>query len=294
MDGGHVGNVNGSKSTAMEGINLTGASNTTLSNTMTEGSHLPADPHANQPAYTTTRSRRLKLGSLNCRTLYKHYDIHKSDLFIKYLRLHQFYILLCQETNIRPSTFADTTQLLNMNFQTHQSLWSSHCAILNFSSSFHIDPIKIADDGRFILAKLTIPSENSFSPIYLLNIYAPATNNTGQRNTFFSSLIQYLLSLMSSIPDLLESMLVAGDFNFNFDSACVHHTRQSRFPRDMVQFVGAHFRDCLNDSNRFDEHYTPTFRGGANYSMACLDYIFAGFLLHFIVNNGDISFLSRD
>src|SRR6478609_1099806 len=134
----------------------------------------------------------MKIGSINCRTIYKNNNLQHTDNFIRYLRQQQLNILLCQETNMPLHSFDNITQSLNMKFQAHQTLWTKYCGIINLSQFQNMELIQQSDDQRFLLIKLTW-SDESIQPIFILNLYAPASN-AADRNVFFSSIIHQLNS----------------------------------------------------------------------------------------------------
>jgi hypothetical protein len=67
-----------------------------------------------------------------------------------------------------------------------------------------MEPVKIAADDRFILAKFTVNGEPNVAPFYVLNLYAPANNVRQVRIKFFKSLKDFLLSLE---PHIMSHMV---------------------------------------------------------------------------------------
>ncbi|CEP09518.1 hypothetical protein, partial, partial [Parasitella parasitica] len=138
-----------------------------------------------------------------------------SDSFIRYLRGQDLDIFACQETNIPSLHFDDRIAMLDMKLQSYQSIWTSKCGLFNFNRNMNMEKIHISDDDRIILAKLTVPAEPDLLPIYVLNIYAPA-DSPQSRTTFYNKLLDYIKSL-DSYGDILDRLILAGDFNFQYD-----------------------------------------------------------------------------
>ena len=182
----------------------------------------------------------------------------------RFLRSLKYSTLLFQETSISRPNQSRIIDSLNLQLQSKQTIWSHFCGIVNFNENFNIECLKQAEDERYILALITMPEEPSFQPIYLLNIYAPASNAENQRNLFFEDLINMIHSMHESHPNLINNMILAGDFNFCLDSHSDHHTRRGTLPHALVRFLGVHMHDCINDSL----HLTARSRTGHVYGRA--------------------------
>lgn len=235
------------------------------------------------------KTLNIRLGSLNCRTLFKMSNEQLSDHLIQYLRLQRLDIFACQETNIVKHSFNDITTKLNFKFQSYQSIWSTKCGLINNNQNLNMESIKISDDDRFILAKFTVIGESNIPPFYILNLYAPASDFQQARNKFFIRLMEFLTSLDSYL-DIMNNMVLLGDFNFSFEKQNGPQSH-SRRPRSFMTFISTYFSDCIN-SNDDDDFYNmlPTFRRAQ--SISCIDYIFAGQQLQKQVHEGKIDFLS--
>jgi hypothetical protein len=135
-----------------------------------------------------------------------------------------------------------------------------------------MEKIHISDDDRFILAKFTVPAEPDLLPIYVLNIYAPA-DSPQSRTIFYNRLMDYIKSL-DSFGDILERLILAGDFNFQYDLRLVNNAPNKR-PTAFVVFTDTFLHDC---NNNYSEHLSletmPTFRRGK--VIKTLDYIMVG------------------
>jgi hypothetical protein len=81
-------------------------------------------------------------------------------------------------------SFNETSQLLNIKLQVHEAVWAIHCGIINFNSAISMGALKISEDTRFILAKITILAEQSFDPFYVLSVHATASNSSKERSIF--------------------------------------------------------------------------------------------------------------
>ncbi|KAK4521913.1 uncharacterized protein ATC70_004451 [Mucor velutinosus] len=73
------------------------------------------------------------------------------------------------------------------------------------------------------------------------------------------------------MPNILPSLLIAGDMNYCFDNASYHHSHRAGKPKQFMEFLNTHFSDCLNPRN---EPHAYTFKRGS--TMSTLDYMFAG------------------
>lgn len=236
-----------------------------------------------------SKSLNIKFGSLNCRYILKINNPQLSDSFIRYLRLQKFDIFACQESNISSLNFNDRIAMLNLKFQSFQSIWTSKCGLLNFNSNINMGTINISDDDRFILAKLTVPAEPNLLPIYVLNIYAPA-DTIYNKTIFYNSLIDYIKSL-DSYADILERVILAGDFNFQYDLRLPGNSPRKQ-PTTFVSFTDTFLHDCNNNySDPFFETL-PTFRRGQ--VIKTLDYIMVGSRLKELYFDNDIEYISND
>ncbi|KAG1040676.1 hypothetical protein G6F43_012242 [Rhizopus delemar] len=205
-----------------------------------------------------------------------------------YLRQQQLNILLCQETNIPSHSFDKITQSLNMKFQAHQTLWTKYCGILNLNQSQNMELIQQSDDQRSLLVKLTW-SDESIEPIFILNLYAPASNVT-DRKVFFSNLLHTLHSMNIS-DTIIQRLFIAGDFNFSLNNNNQHNTRRSNAPHHFLEFLLSQFDDCIN-SVQEDFTFRPTFRRAD--SSTCIDYMFASKSFHRKFNNGNVEYMNKE
>ncbi|KAK4510240.1 uncharacterized protein ATC70_006413 [Mucor velutinosus] len=161
--------------------------------------------------------------------------------------------------------------MLELKFQSVQSIWTSKCGIFNFNRNIHMEKIHISDDDRIIFAKLTIPAEPDLLPIYVLNIYAPA-DSSQNRAIFYNSLMNYIKSL-DSYGDILERLILAGDFNFQYDLRLPNNAPNKR-PAAFVLFTDTFLHDCNNNYSDSLFETLPTFRRGK--VIKTLDYIMVG------------------
>lgn len=228
----------------------------------------------------------MKIGSINCRAIYKQHTPTTSDDFVRYLKRHKFNILLCQETHIPLDTFEQTSNLMHRKFLCHESIWTQYCAIINFNSSISMTKVHESLDGRLILAKFTLV-DNSIPLFYMLNLYAPAEHNHISKTTFFNNMI----TMIQSLPDfesIVSSLIVAGDFNYSFDNSSEHFTVTHPCV-DLLHFVQQHFTDCFNPPG--ESFYDLTFKRGT--SMSTIDYVFAGSSIHPHINDTHLEFMHR-
>ncbi|KAI8330151.1 hypothetical protein EDC96DRAFT_414657, partial [Choanephora cucurbitarum] len=141
--------------------------------------------------------------------------------------------LAFQETLASPSIIP----VLNTQFQAHQSLWTSNCGIVSFSSSYQFSPDLLPDDDRVILTKVTNP-HNLFPPFFILVVYAPASSGR-ERKTFFNHLLDSL-----NLPSLdvdSERLFIAGDFNYSYLRPNLFSSTSERW----ISFLDERFTNTL-------------------------------------------------
>ncbi|GAN11675.1 hypothetical protein MAM1_0803d11256, partial [Mucor ambiguus] len=223
------------------------------------------------------------IGSINCRNLYKQYNITSTNNFIRYLKGELCNILLCQETNVQSHSFESITTNFKYQFQYHQAIWTRHCGIINFNQALHLQQLHVFDEGRGILAKISLVDHN-MPPIYVLNLYAHADDYRA-RNQLFGQIIRHL----KTMPEIIPSLIIAGDMNYSFDTTTYHHTHRAGKPKQFIDFLNTHFSDCLNPKN---EPHTYTFQRGS--TMSTLDYMFAGHDIASKMSDATNSFIGSD
>ncbi|CEP16356.1 hypothetical protein [Parasitella parasitica] len=177
-----------------------------------------------------------------------------------------------------------------MKLQSYQSIWTSKCGLFNFNRNMDMEKIHISDDDRIILAKLTVPAEPDLLPIYVLNIYAPA-DSPQSRTTFYNKLMDYIKSL-DSYGDILDRLILAGDFNFQYDLRLPNNAPHKR-PAAFVLFTDTFLHDCNNNySDHLAMEILPTFRRGK--IVKTLDYIMVGRQLKDVYFANDIEYVSSE
>ncbi|CAO0798869.1 unnamed protein product [Mucor circinelloides] len=232
---------------------------------------------------TYTKNINIRIGSINCRNLYKQYNITSTNNFIRYLKGELCNILLCQETNVQSHSFESITTNFKYQFQYHEAIWTSQCGIINFNQALHLQQMKIFDEGRGILAKISLVDHN-MPPIYILNIYAHADDYRA-RNGLFGQIISHL----KTMPEIIPSLIIAGDMNYCFDTSTYHHTQRAGKPKQFIEFLNTHFSDCLNPKNEPHEY---TFKRGS--TMSTIDYMFAGHDIASKMSDATNSFIGSD
>ncbi|KAK4512964.1 uncharacterized protein ATC70_003675 [Mucor velutinosus] len=121
-------------------------------------------------------------------------------------------------------------------------------------------------------------------PIYILNIYAHSDNYRARNHLF-----DQIISLLNSMPEMISSLIIAGDMNCCFDSTSQRYNRQTGKPKSFIEFLNTHFSDCLSQPNLPHDY---TFRRGS--SLSTLDYMFAGRDAFFKMSDDDTTFLSQE
>lgn len=177
----------------------------------------------NMSTNTNMKLTKIKLCSLNCRSLSKPSMIETSQSFSRFLRTKDLDILCLQETHAATLEFQER---LNMQLQSNEAIWSQHCGIVSLNPSIELEPIYTSDDERVITCKISHIS-NHFPPFIIMNIYAPASNIA--RYNFYAQLLQqpcfnWMLNVMTDTSEFLQSSdpytidtpaFIVGDFNYN-------------------------------------------------------------------------------
>ena len=151
-----------------------------------------------------------------------------------------------------------------------------------------MEKVHTSNDDRYILAKITVPAEPNFLPIYILNIYAPA-DTPSNRKVFFNGLIDYIKGL-DSYGDILDSLILAGDFNFQYDLRLPGNAPRKR-PNTFVNFTDTFLHDCNNNYSDPASETLPTYIRGR--IIKTLDYIMVGTHLKDIYQDNKIKFMNK-
>ncbi|KAK4514843.1 uncharacterized protein ATC70_002448 [Mucor velutinosus] len=91
------------------------------------------------------------------------------------------------------------------------------------------------------------------------------------------------------MPEIIPSLIIAGDMNYSFDTTTYHHTHRAGKPKQFADFLNTHFSDCLNPKN---EPHAYTFRRGS--TMSTIDYMFAGHDIASKMSDATNSFIRPD
>ncbi|KAG0926354.1 hypothetical protein G6F62_012244 [Rhizopus arrhizus] len=159
-----------------------------------------------------------KLCSLNCRSLTKPSQPETSQSFIRFLRSQSLDILSLQETHAHD---IPTQTALNLQFQAKSASWTKYCGVVSLNPQVVLTPFLITRDQRMIICHIK-HSNDLFTPITLVNIYAPAQPQL--RRQFYAEILQfpYLRSLFDRHTDQEEVSLsdvhhtiITGDFNYH-------------------------------------------------------------------------------
>ena len=175
-----------------------------------------------------------------------------------------------------------------MKFQSYRSIWTSKVGLFNFNKNINMEKVHTSNDDRFILAKITVSAEPNFTPIYILNIYAPA-DTPSNRKVFFNGLIDYIKGL-DPYGDILDSLILAGDFNFQYD-LCLPGNAPRKRPNTFVNFTDTFLHDCNNNYSDLAFEALPTYIQGK--SVKTLDYIMIGTHLKDIYQDNKIKFMNK-
>lgn len=218
-----------------------------------------------------------QIGSLNCRGLVKSSNPQKRSDFIRALYSFSLSLLAIQESHAS-ELHAPTLQ---RHFHKCQSLWTPHCGLISFSPDFLITHIPFLDDPRTLAAKVSSPNQ-SFSPFFILVLYAPA-QSASKRRSFFTQVLAALQPNTSPIDS--SNLIILGDFNFSFLRPDAH----TNGTPEWLDYLSTHFTNCL--SLHDDNHHLPTcYR--TSFSPSTIDHIFASQSLSCTVSASGVEFQS--
>lgn len=173
---------------------------------------------------TNMKLTKIKLCSLNCRSLSKPSKVETSQSFSRFLRTKDLDILCLQESHAATLEFQAR---LNMQLQAHDAIWSQHCGIVSLNPSINVESLYTSDDERVITCKIKHVN-NLFPSFIIMNIYAPASNTA--RYKFYATLLQqsYLRLMLQNMTTNIgfspntdtyptdSPAFIVGDFNYNF------------------------------------------------------------------------------
>ncbi|KAI7889501.1 uncharacterized protein EV154DRAFT_565327 [Mucor mucedo] len=204
------------------------------------------------------KTTKLKIGSINCRSLASTSDPITRRKFTRYLRSLKYDLLNFQEVRTEDNNVIES---LNMELQAKDSIWTQHVGICITSTT--------------TLSRYT----------YLLNDYAPS--QPGPKKQFYSDTIG--LPLFKDETDEI--------FNYHHyttyrssNSHCPHPIRSWK------QTLNQHLYDCIN-SDDITETYSVanlhiTFSRGN--SRTTIDYIFASLSIKASMTKSGVDFINTD
>ena len=144
---------------------------------------------------------RFKIISLNVRGLR---NLVKRRPIFSYLKNQKANLYYLQETIFQRRRREDMVCIIGGRGQMLFSQGSEHsrgvCMFLNVNSGFSITVVHANQDGRFIIAKISINDEQ----IFVVNIYAP--NNYAQQELFIRNLGANLISITGIRKQLLQAI----------------------------------------------------------------------------------------
>lgn len=199
--------------------------------------------------------KSLKVATLNARTINKTTNRTGTRNFHKFLTTQRIDVLALQETSIDPN---DTSLLqhLDTSLHAHQSIWTSHCALLLLHPKLTILSSYVLLDERAIFASIGSVDTGDKILFEICNIYAPS-GAARPRNNFFNGLLE--LPFFRTPGD---GAIVMGDFNYH------HHMRNSA-PAAWKGWLHQHTINTLNTYNSLPIH---TFNN--RHNQTTIDYIF--------------------
>lgn len=199
--------------------------------------------------------KSLKIATLNARTINKTTNRTGTRNFHKFLATQRIDVLALQETSIDP-TDTSLVQHLDTSLQAHQSIWTSHCALLLIHPKLTILSSYVLLDERAIVASIGSLDTGDSTLFEICAIYAPS-GAICPRNTFFNNLLE--LPFFQSPGD---DIIVMGDLNY-------HHHKRNSAPAAWKGWLNQHTINTLNAYNSLPIH---TFNN--RHTQTTIDYIF--------------------
>ena len=238
----------------------------TMNNMTTNNNHLRARPsHTMDRHHNLTNNANnfinLKIGSLNCNRLSKKRRLHIQRDMIRHFREENLDIICIQESGTSDD---QTINMLNMQFTTKSSIWTSKCGIVSLNKDIILHKLALPDDlnGRIILTKVTHSMEY-FTPFYILNIYGPATNTHAAKHSFYTQLSQ--IPILSQ-TDIRDNMFIMGDLNY----AYTKRHQMAMVADSWLEYIHSHFTDCITEP--FQQPIPTCY--SANGLPSTIDYIY--------------------
>ena len=150
----------------------------------------------------------------------------------------------------------NTLSVINTQFQACYSLWTCHCGIVSFSSSFIFSDNLVCENDWIILTMPLCLSDSSYS--------MPPSASAQQRQQLFDHVLDLLHNQDLDIN--LDRLFITRDSNYSY----LRPHLPSQISLQWISFFNNYFCNALmNDSL----HELPTFRrNDTTYSM--IDYIF--------------------
>lgn len=130
----------------------------------------------------------LKIATLNARSIDKVTNQKATKNLHKYLGTLRLDILVLQETNIRPQD-SDHIHRLDNSLHVHQSIWTSHCALLLLNPKLTILSSYIPLNQRAIVASIGSVNKGDEPLFDICTLYAPSGARV-PRNIFYHELLQ--------------------------------------------------------------------------------------------------------
>ena len=217
----------------------------------------------------------LKIATLNARTINKTSNQTGTRNFHKYLSTQRIDILALQETSIQPQD-TNLTQRLNTSLRAHQSIWTSHCALLLIHPKLTFLSSYVLLGGRAIFAIVGSVDTEDKILFEICTLYAPSGATT-PRNNFLNNIL--LLPFFQS-PG--EDFIVLGDFNY-------HHHMRNTAPAAWKRWINNSTINTLNPYNSLPIH---TFNN--RHHQTTIDYIFMSPSLAEHVTAPSHTYLHRD
>jgi len=197
----------------------------------------------------------LKIATLNARSIDKMTNQKATKNLHKYLGTLRLDILVLQETNIRPQD-SDHILRLDNSLRVHQSIWTSHCALLLLNPKLTFLSSYVLLNQRAIMASIGSMDKGDETLFDICTLYAPS-GARGPRNFFYNELLQQDFFQRPS-----TDFVILGDFNYH------HHLRHTA-PAVWKEWINDNTINIMSQHNGLPIH---TFNNQHNQST--IDYIF--------------------
>lgn len=179
-------------------------------------------------------------------------------------------ILLCQESNTSTNSVEAVAEETKIKLQYHQAIWTQHGGIINFNKALNRiwKKLKYPGMGEWYLRSF---SSSTTQFLHRITSWTSIPTQVRDRNQLCKRTVEILMAT----PELIPDFIMAGNFNFSFDSITRHATRIRTGPEALIDFINGCMKDCINQKGERHD-YTCIQKRNDRTFLPKIDYVFAG------------------